>query len=98
VSKTITIELDDEVYQALHDMSNRSGRPIEALALEWITKHGPTPAPQRSEAERLAARTRFLRFAGSHHGLDPHGSNNERIDADLAKEYHDPHERGSSGT
>jgi len=84
MSKTITIELADEVYTALEEMSHKTGRPVELLALEWLTKHGPQPAADRSESQRKEARSRLLQFAGAHSGSDPHGSDNERIDADVA--------------
>src|SRR5579864_3187390 len=87
MSKTITIELQDEVYETLKQMSAESGTPLEVLALQWITKYGPKPAPRRSIEERRAARERLLQWAGFHKGASEGGSDNERIDADLAREY-----------
>jgi hypothetical protein len=93
MSKTITVELADDVFETLSQMSAESGTPLHVLALQWITKYGPRPAPPpRSPEELRTARADLLRFAGCHHGTDPNGSDNERIDADLAKEYGDTHE------
>ena len=92
MSKTITIELADEVYETLRRISDRDGIPLERLAIEWLAKYGPRPVPERSPEERRKAREDLLKFAGIHHGGDPHGSDNVRIDADLAKEYLNTHE------
>jgi len=94
MSKTVTVKLSDEVYDTLLAMSKESGTPLEVLALRWITKYGPKPVPQRTEQERLAARRSLLEWAGRGKGGDPNGSDNARIDADLAKEYQDNHESG----
>ena len=87
MSKTITIELADEVFVALEQMSREQHRTIEALALEWINQHGPRQTIPRSDEERRAARQTLLNHAGAFTGGDPRGSNNERIDADLGKAY-----------
>ena len=92
--KTITVQLPDEVYEVLEEISERHHKPIELLALEWLAKYGPRPKPQLSESERQAGLDRLRQFAGAHKGNDPHGSDNERIDADLAREYQDNHEPG----
>ncbi|HSZ56957.1 MAG TPA: hypothetical protein VK797_14920 [Tepidisphaeraceae bacterium] len=92
MSKTITIELQDEVYETLRKIAERERTPLETLAIEWMAKYGPRPVPKRTPEERRRARESLLQFAGMHHGNDPHGSDNERIDADLVKESLDPHE------
>ena len=97
MSKTITIELPDEVYLALEGMSRKTGRPVEVLALEWLIEHGPEPLPNSLESQRKAARSRLLKFAGIYHGADALGSDNERIDSDLANEY-EGHKPGDTGS
>lgn len=92
--KTLTLELEvaDEVYEALGQMAAKQGQPIEDLVLEWRARYGPRPRPKLSDAQRRAARKRLLRFAGSVNSGDPHSADNEKIDADLAREYASTHE------
>ena len=42
--------------------------------------------------ERAQAKARLKRFAGAVNSGDPHSADNERIDADLAREYANTHE------
>jgi hypothetical protein len=93
MSKTISFQLDDKIYELLQKISERDGIPIERLAIEWMAKYGPKPVPIRTPEEKRKAREELLKFAGIHKRGDPHGSDNERIDVDLAAEYlntHDP--------
>jgi hypothetical protein len=79
--------LPEEVYDAVIAASRSRG--VEPA--EWIASHLPPP-PRRigTEAERREARELLLRntFSLGH----PTGTDNERIDADLAREYADTHE------
>ena len=43
--------------------------------------------PPLSDEERLAARKRMEAFFGVFDSGDPHSTDNERLDADLAREY-----------
>ena len=53
------------------------------------------PAPTEPDAEEIQhARTAFERHFGTFDSGDPNFSDNERIDADLAKEYGGNSERG----
>ena len=92
MSKSVNIEVPDEVYRVLQKLAKETGKSMELLAAEWVSKYGPRPVPLRSDAQRRAARQNLLRFAGMHKGNDPQGSQNERIDADLVREYGDAHE------
>lgn len=47
--------------------------------------------PLNSEA-RAQAKARLKDFAGAVNSGDPHAANNDRIDADLAREYANPYE------
>lgn len=49
-------------------------------------------AESLSEEESAQAKARLKRFAGAVNSGDPHSAENERIDADLAREYADAHE------
>lgn len=92
MSKVLTFEVPDELYEAFQQMAAKYGRTTEAVALEWLAKHAPKPRPSLTEAERQAARERFERHFGTWNSGDPNSADNERIDADLAREYGSTHE------
>jgi predicted transcriptional regulator len=69
MSKTVTIELPDEVYEALEKLSKQHRKPIEVLALEWVSKYSPKPPHDMTEAQRRAACDRLLRWGGAQGGL-----------------------------
>ena len=60
--------------------------------LEFLLRYGPKPCPPLAEEERQAARERLLRFAGAVNSGDPRSADNDRIDADLAREYNNTHQ------
>ena len=92
MSKTLTFEIPDEIYQVLEQRAAREGRTTESVALEWLARTVHKPRPELSEEERRAAMADLLRFAGAADSGDPHSANNERIDEDLAREYGNSHE------
>jgi hypothetical protein len=92
MSKTLTYEIPDELYAACEQIAARTGRTTEAVVLEYLAKHAPKPRPQLSEEELRAARAQLLSHAGAVNSGDPHSADNERIDADLAREYGSSHE------
>jgi predicted transcriptional regulator len=65
MSKIVSFELADEVYEALQQMAAKAGRPLEDLALEWLAKYRPKPRPPMSEEERKAAWERLQRDVGT---------------------------------
>lgn len=92
MSKTLTFEIQDEIYEAAQQMAAKYGRTTEEMILEWLARHRPKPRPQLSEEESRAAMERLLRHAGAANSGDPRSADNERIDADLAREYGSTHE------
>ncbi len=79
----LTITLPDAVFQPLVEAAIRAGRTPENFILEKVAQAIPVQ-PASPEPERKADITQFF---GMWSGGDPHGSDNERIDADLAREY-----------
>ena len=92
MSKTLTFEVTDEVYEALHQMAEQHGRPFDEVALEWLLKHQPRSRTELSQGERQAALEQLRRHAGAASLGYPTGVDNESIDADLVREYDDLHE------
>ncbi|MCS6829314.1 MAG: hypothetical protein NZ749_01605 [bacterium] len=89
--KTIVVEVPDELWEILEPLARKQGIPVERYILDMMLKVNP-PRPQLSEEERQKAREKLLRFAGAVASGDPRSADNERIDADLAREYGSSHE------
>lgn len=81
----LTLELPDQVFQPLARAAAQAGQSLE----QWATAQLQTCA---ASAERRAADlTRLLQHAGAVDLGKPTGADNERIDADLAREYGSSH-------
>ena len=92
--KTLTFEVPDELYEAFEQMAAKYGRSVEQVALEYLANDAARPGVPLSKEEHDAAWERLLRHAGSFNSGDPHSADNDRIDADLAREYGSAHEEG----
>jgi hypothetical protein len=82
------LELPEPIYEALVEAARASG----VAPADWIATKLPrefVPGPREAEQ---AALERLLRHAGSFDLGHPTGTDNEAIDADLAREYDDTHE------
>jgi hypothetical protein len=85
------LELAKVIDDTIGQIAAKSGRPKEEVAAEWRARYGPKPPPQLTEEEREAAWERLRRHMGAVSSGDPDSANNERIDADLAREYGSTH-------
>ena len=98
MSHSLTVELSDAVYASLQRhaiTSAQSPSEAAAAALEQcfgISKATPTSSLPMSEADKQAARQRFERHFGAVNLGYATGTDNEGIDADLARTYSDTHE------
>ena len=92
MSRVVTYEIPDEIYEALEQMAGRSGRPTEALVLEYLARQVDGRRETLSEEEERAAAERFEQYIGLVDLGYPTGADNESIDQDLAREYGDTHE------
>jgi len=92
LSRVITYEIPDEVYEALDQMAAKSGRPTEALVLEYLRRQADGRRDSLTEEEERAAAERFRRYIGMADLGHPTGADNEGIDRDLAREYGDSHD------
>ena len=95
MSKTLTFELPDEIYDALEHVAAQGDQPVEELALEWLSRHAPQPRRGMSDEELKLAAERLRGHAGAVDSGDPHSADNERIDADPARESRNHHEETS---
>lgn len=86
MSRSLTLELPEDLWHAVQEVALREGRAPEVIALEWLTgqasKHERQSTPQAE-----AARRRFRGHFGAIKSGNPRSADNEAIDADLALEY-----------
>jgi predicted transcriptional regulator len=92
MSRTLTMVLPDDVYDAVEQFAKRTGRPIEAVAVEGVTRLVARPPAARAAAvvnseDVAAARDRLRKFFGALGPCDPRIGDNDRIDEELAREY-----------
>lgn len=90
--KTLTFEVPDQLYEAFEQMAAKRGRSVEAIARELLAKSAPRRQAKSPAKRRRNGLARLMRFAGCVSSGDPRSSDNERIDADLAREYANDHE------
>jgi hypothetical protein len=91
MSQFVTLQLPDPVFAAVKKAAEYAGTTpgtfiVRRLSAEF---NGKVRTPEELEE----ARRRFWNFMGSVHSGDSRAGDNERIDADLAREYgntHDP--------
>jgi hypothetical protein len=79
----LTITLPDETFQSLAEAAMKLGQTPEEVAVEWIAESAPAKAAN-GEHKKKGDITRLF---GSWDSGDPNSADNERIDADLAREY-----------
>jgi hypothetical protein len=88
MSRKLTLELPEDVYEGLREVAPRLGMTPEEAVVYWLRHYGPKAAPPPlSEQEQEAAWTRLLQHAGALRSHDANAADNNRIDADLAHEY-----------
>lgn len=83
---TVTYSLPEEICVILEQRAAAEKRPLEEIVAEHVAKRRSSPQPlDRDEFQRRIAA--FERHFGALDSGDPRFSDNERIDADLAREY-----------
>ena len=86
MSKQLVLELPEDVYERLQRVAKVAGQSPE----DWAKKR--LKLDKLSESEKEAKRGKVRRHFGAVDLGYPTGTDNEKIDADLAKEYADTHE------
>ncbi len=92
MSKTITFDVPDDLYEVFHMVASASGKRIEEVALDFFSKTAPRSRHYKSQEEANEARARFEQHFGEISLGYATGADNESIDADLAREYSSSHE------
>jgi hypothetical protein len=82
---TFTCELEEKTLRALEERATAEGRSIGEVVADHLARHLPNgePTPDGNGARAAA----FERHIGAWDSGDPASADNERIDADLAREY-----------
>lgn len=86
MSKTLILEIPDEVFSSFQKHAERRGETVEKFVLEIVLKNVPQTKNGGDKDAKLAEE-RFARWIGSVNSGNPRSADNEQIDADLAAEY-----------
>lgn len=85
MSQLLTLELSDEVYKALQQQASVVGVSVAELVATSLDTQYSLSVGHKSDGEEV--RQRLLRYAGVISMGYATGTDNESIDADLAKAY-----------
>jgi hypothetical protein len=83
---TVTYRLPEELWKVLEEQAAREGRRMEDVVAEYKLQQYP-PRPPISPEEAQRRHQALIDQFGTYDSGDPHSSDNERIDEDLAREY-----------
>ncbi len=86
MSKTLILEIPDEVFSSFQKQAASKGETAEKFVLEIVLKNAPRPENNNSKNAQEAEK-RFARWIGAVNSGNPRSGDNEQIDADLAREY-----------
>jgi hypothetical protein len=93
MSHPVTVQLSDEAYSALQLRAQVMAKsPAEVAAATLEEQFGGTTKKKLTDNERRTAREQLRRHFGAVNLGRPTGTDNEGIDADLAREYGSNHE------
>jgi hypothetical protein len=87
MSKTLTLEIPDEVFSNFQKQAESRGETAEKFVLEIVLKNSPKTNGSLSEQEKEQALEELMKFAGVVNSGNSRSGDNEQIDTDLAKEY-----------
>jgi hypothetical protein len=90
MSQQLTLEISDEVYTVLQQQASAVGLPVSEWLIASLKKqYGSSTSFALNNEEEKEARQRLLTHAGAISLGYATGTENEGIDADLAKAYAD---------
>lgn len=88
---TLNYELPEVLVQVLEDQAARNGCTFEEEVVDYLASSRPR-RPKVSPEEARKSWAALERHFGCWDSGDPNSCDNERIDADLAREYANNHE------
>jgi hypothetical protein len=80
-------EVEAALRAAAEQIASQTGQSPDEIIAEFRSRIRASPRSDLSRDEQQAARQRLEAFFGSVDSGDPNSADNERIDADLAREY-----------
>lgn len=90
MSKTLILEIPDEIFETVQDAAAQSGASAEKFVVEIVVQKF---APQIERLKTAKPPTGGIReLFGKGHSGDARAADNEKIDTDLAGEYGATHE------
>ena len=93
MSRPLTLQVPDEVFNSLDAEARAVGQSIHDLAVDVLKSHRSAALhPSNGNSSRAEGLARLLSHCGLVSVGDPSGANNEAIDRDLAREYESTHE------
>jgi hypothetical protein len=87
MSKTLTLELSDELYATLQQKASAAGLSIEEWLLIPVQPNSLPHSPAPDDTQFQEQRQQLLQYAGVLSLGHSTGADNESIDADLARAY-----------
>ncbi len=87
MSKTLTLEIPDEVFSGFQKIAESKGETAEKFVLEIVLKNFPKNDGSLSEQEKNDALKKLMKFSGAVSSANSRSADNKQIDADLAAEY-----------
>jgi hypothetical protein len=92
VSHNLNLQLSDDVFRALAQEASVTGATPAQVAIRSLEGRFGQKNDLRSETEKHAAKMQFESHFGEIDLGKPMDLDNDRIDADLARQYADNHE------
>jgi predicted Abi (CAAX) family protease len=83
---TISCRLPEELYHVLERKAVAQRRPVDDVVVEYLARHTAKPRDATATG-RKARKPRLAKYMGVCKANDPHAADNDRIDAELAREY-----------
>ncbi len=87
MSKTLTLEIPDEIFDGFEKQAEIKGKTAETYVLEIVLKSFPKRNGKLNGQEKKDALKELMRFSGAVNSGNPRSGDNEQIDVDLAEEY-----------
>jgi hypothetical protein len=87
MSKTITLEIPDEVFNSFQKQAESRGETAEKFVLEIVLKNSPKTEKDSNESKNSEALQELMKFSGAANSGNSRSADNEQIDADLAAEF-----------
>ena len=87
MSKTLTLEIPDEVFSGFQKIAQSNGKTAENFVLEIVLKNFPKTNGSLSEQEKSDALKKLMKFSGAVSSENLRSADNEQINTDLAAEY-----------